>query len=177
MDAGLIEHIETLMERLASALLGAAAGFAVYRWLDLTIDQPRLALCSAGVAALAYLISNLALRSIMPRRDRFAVSPFLLREFDPLEADELILTDADRLETVQVEPEPLVLDDILAEIGPDARVVRLFDRKAMSTPMPTPGQLKSRIDDHLGRESAKLKIPDASEALWEALAELRRSLR
>jgi hypothetical protein len=66
-----------------------------------------------------------------------------------------------------------VLDDILAEIGPEARVVRLFDRKAM----PTPGQLKSRIDDHIGQAPPRAAPSDASQALSEALAELRRSLR
>ena len=69
---------------------------------------------------------------------------------------------------VQAADDALLLDDILAEIGPDSRVVRLFDRDAM----PTPAQLKARIDRHLEGERA----PDASRALHEALAELRRSL-
>jgi hypothetical protein len=79
--------------------------------------------------------------------------------------------------------EPLVLDDILAEIGSDARVVRLFDRNAMPAPALTPGQLQSRIADHLadgGPLSAPYNPPatnDASQALSAALAELRRSLR
>jgi hypothetical protein len=47
----------------------------------------------------------------------------------------------------------------------------LFDRKAM----PTPGQLQSRIDRHLGHRQSTPE--DASQALSEALAELRRSLR
>jgi hypothetical protein len=67
----------------------------------------------------------------------------------------------------------LVLDDILAEIGPDSRVVRLFDRKAM----PPPGQLGSRIDSHLDRRAREPAGEDASQALSDALAELRRSLR
>jgi hypothetical protein len=83
-----------------------------------------------------------------------------------------VLTEADRLNS-RVHGDPLVLDDILAKIGPDARVVRLFDRKAM----PTPGQLKSRIDNHLGQASSPSSQPDAAKALSDALAELRRSLR
>jgi hypothetical protein len=86
-------------------------------------------------------------------------------------ANELLLTLADRLDPA--DDDPLVLDDILAEIGPDARVVRLFDRKAM----PTPGQLKTRIDNHLGQESSPATPSDASQALSDALAELKRSLR
>jgi hypothetical protein len=41
--------------------------------------------------------------------------------------------------------------------------------------MPTPGELSDRIDRHLEREPAA--APDASQALHDALAELRRSLR
>ena len=88
--------------------------------------------------------------------------------------DELVLTDEDRLKpSLQDHDGMLELDDILAEIGSDARVVRLFDRKAM----PTPGQLKSRIDSHLEQGHVAGCAPDASQALSDALAELRRSLR
>jgi hypothetical protein len=69
--------------------------------------------------------------------------------------------------------EPLVLDDILADLGPDSRVVRLFDPAAM----PTPGQLNARIARHLDRDAAPVASHDASQALHDALAELRRSLR
>jgi hypothetical protein len=103
----------------------------------------------------------------------------LLTAADEL-GDELLLTDADRVGDellltdrvglVSQADEMLILDDILAELGPDSRVVRLFDRKAM----PTPGQLKSRIDHHIGQGPAQ---SDASQALSDALAELRRSLR
>jgi len=47
-----------------------------------------------------------------------------------------------------------VLDDILAALNPDSRVVRLFERDAIPTS----------------------PVPDASQALHDALAELRRSL-
>ena len=55
----------------------------------------------------------------------------------------------------------LVLDDVLESAAPDARVIRLFD----------PG-LESE-----GAARANTAQPDASQALTEALAELRRSLR
>ncbi len=55
----------------------------------------------------------------------------------------------------------LVLDDRLGTVSPDARVIRLFDPSlevgSVARPTPSP--------------------PDASQALAEALAELRRSLR
>ena len=66
-----------------------------------------------------------------------------------------------------------VLDDVLTQINADSRVVRLFDPKLM----PTPGQLKSQIDSHLGHGSPASGASDASQALSDALAELRRSLR
>jgi hypothetical protein len=78
-----------------------------------------------------------------------------------------VLTDADRLPV----DEPLELDDVLAELGPESRVVRLFD----PAKMPTPGQLNSRIEAYQGRSAPT--YPDASQQLSEALAELRRSLR
>ena len=102
-----------------------------------------------------------------------------------LVAEELLLTDGDRVgpAAARGDDQPLVLDDILAEIGPDARVVRLFDRKAMPAPKLTPGQLQSRIADHLADGAPRFAppntpiAPDASQALSDALAELRRSLR
>jgi hypothetical protein len=104
--------------------------------------------------------------------DRAGGDELVLAEADRFDPDELLLTAADRL-NAPAHAEPFVLDDILAELGPDSRVVRLFDRKAM----PTPGQLKSRIDDHLEQEERRSGMSDASQALSDALAELRRSLR
>jgi len=89
--------------------------------------------------------------------------------------DELMLTDADRLDPTLPDSDELVLDDILTELAPDSRVVRLFDPAAM----PTPGQLNRRIEQHLGGTAppAAPAPTDASQALYEALSELRRSLR
>jgi hypothetical protein len=65
------------------------------------------------------------------------------------------------LETAHVAADELVLDDVLESAGPDARVIRLFD----------PGLESERL------ARANSPQPDASQALTEALAELRRSLR
>jgi hypothetical protein len=204
MDAGLIDRIEINVQRSASALFAAAVGFAIYRWLDVAVLQPELGAYTGGGVAIAYLLCSRTLRAVTTKVPRFAVPVFDVREIEWIEAtdelvltdadrlasedelvltdadrlaseDELLLTDADRLEAAAApgQDEPLVLDDILAEIGPDARVVRLFDRKAM----PTPGQLKSRIDRHLGHGSSDAAQSDASQALSDALAELKRSLR
>lgn len=188
MDAGQIDKIETGADRLASIVFGAATGYAAYAGLRPLVSLPELAVCAAAAAIAAHLLCNLALNAFASRGPQFKVRAFDVREIEELEpldellltervTDELVLTDEDRLQASEElvlgdEDRLLVLDDVLAEIGPDSRVVRLFDRKAM----PTAGQLKTKIDDHLRQGSAPAQ-PDASQALSDALAELRRSLR
>ncbi|HET6942324.1 MAG TPA: hypothetical protein VFH89_09205 [Sphingomicrobium sp.] len=65
--------------------------------------------------------------------------------------------------------EELVLDDVLEAIGPNDRVVRLFE------PNDTAGKMQERIDRHL--HSGPRQVPDATQELHDALAALRRSLR
>ena len=210
MDAGLIDRIETNVERGASALFASAVGFTVYTWLGAGAFQLELGAYAGVAAILAFFLCGRVMRAVAVGKPRYLISVFDLRHVNDLGElllterdriglaselllthddqvkdelllthanrvhDELVLTDEDRLEPgAQVPDEMLVLDDILAEIGPDARVVRLFDRKAM----PTPGQLKSRIDNHLEQDHVAARSPDASQALSDALAELRRSLR
>jgi hypothetical protein len=208
MDAGLIDQIETAADRGASALLAGAVAYAAY-WVSISAGlHQSLQYVAAGTGTLAYLPCLLVLRAAADGSVRFALPEFTLRQFEYSDASdellltetvapaelllteqlapgELLLTDVDRIDPIatQVDVAPLVLDDILAEIGSDARVVRLFDRKAMPAPTLTPGQLQSRIADHLA-DGAPLSAPynspatnDASQALSAALAELRRSLR
>jgi hypothetical protein len=197
MDAALIDRIETSAGRSASALFAAAAAYATYGLLLTLGVAPELGVCAAGAGALSYLPCSRLLSVAGTRSARFDLPAFELPPFelsdaadellltDALRLDppaELILTDADRLrspdELILTDADrfdptgPLLLDDILAEIGSDARVVRLFDRTAM----PTPGQLRSRIADHLGGASPVEAPADAAQALSDALAELRRSL-
>ena len=184
MNATLARRIETAVELLAAAAFAGAVGFAV-RMVVAAVLAPMQALqATGGAGALAFVIATLAIRLASSSRATFRSPAFAPVEFEPSESDELILTDEDRLEANELvlgdadrldgppTEELLVLDDVLAEIGPDSRVVRLFDRKAM----PTAGQLKTKIDAHLRQGSAAAQ-PDASQALSDALAELRRSLR
>lgn len=67
----------------------------------------------------------------------------------------------------------LLLDDPLPAPASDSRVVQLF----ADGRMPNAGQLKDRIDRHLADGGTRAPLADASDALSEALAELRRSLR
>ena len=178
MDGGLIERIESGAARGASVLFAAASGFAAYGLSTTSGLEPQIALGAAGAGALAYLPCSRILGVGRAGSRRFGLPAFSVCDFEFVEpADELLLTDVDRVDGSA----PLDLDDILAEIGPDSRVVRLFDRKAM--PATTPGQLQSRIASHLA-DGAPLSAPsdtaaasDASQALSAALAELRRSLR
>src|SRR5437870_5428402 len=91
------------------------------------VDEPALSAYGGGASALAFLLCSRVFTAAR-RKPHFPVPVFDLREVETFESgDELLLTDADRLRPVPGQEEPLVLDDILAEIGPDARVVRLFD--------------------------------------------------
>jgi len=170
MDAGHTKRIEQGAALVAAGSLAAAAGFAAGQLLGPTIAV-------GAVTAAAFVGGLLVLRAIRPADPVFALGQFDLAELSFAPVEELVLTDADRLEAASVaetEKDELVLDDVLAGLGEDSRVVRLFDVAAM----PTPGQLKARIDHHLGKaQSPGAGLVDASAALHEALAELRSSLR
>lgn len=202
MRAIAISRAEQNVDRAASAIFAGACAYAAYMGLGLTYRMPVLGAVAGVAAVAAYLVTVRALGAVEPEARTVPLSVFDLRTLDGMEPDELLLiehyapgelllTEGDRLPdnpferaerlllehykaAEEPEPEageePLLLDDILAELGPDSRVVRLFDPEAM----PTPGQLKSKIDRHLepGEEAA-----DAGQALHHALADLRRSIR
>jgi hypothetical protein len=172
MQSASATKIEGNVDRAASALFAAAMGYAAFVWFGASAAQPLLTAETAAVAAFAFFVSVRTLGAVQPRAPKVHVPIFDLRKLDPVEPPELLLT-----ERFQPDPaasdEALVLDDILAELGPDSRVVRLFDPAAM----PTPGQLNARIERHLNGEGPPSAPPDASQALHDALAELRRSMR
>jgi hypothetical protein len=179
MNATLIDRIESNSERGAAALFGASIGYAVYTGLA-AYEIGQTSIYAAAAAVAAALLTAEVLKRVARAEAHFSVPVFGLRECDAFDDgdelllthelhDELLLTEADRLTPSS---KVLELDQVLAEIGPDARVVRLFDRNAM----PTPGALKSRIDHHLGEGSAPAAPSDAAQALSDALAELKRSL-
>ena len=100
----------------------------------------------AAMAALAFLLVCAALRRVPAEEPSYALPHFQLAPIEP----------AGRQPEIADE---LLLDDRLTAVEPDARVVQLFD------PSRTPS-----VD---GSRSA---APDASQALSDALAQLRRSL-
>lgn len=166
MRAGHVTRIERVLDAIAAAVLSASVGFGALR-LALS---PALA---AVAAVLSLCVAFVVLRAVDPV-GRYRLADFELSDMPP-QPEELLLTDADRLPLESSEPSAeLLLDDVLAQLGPDSRVVRLFDPAAM----PTPGELRARIDRHLNSSNTRPAThPDASQALHEALAELRRSLR
>ena len=169
MQAGSISRIEKNVDRAASALFATATAYAAFAWLGPQARPSMLIAVAVGIAAVAYLLSFRILNAVQPETPRLHVPVFDVRQIDSLEPTELLLTERYEPLAAVTEDDPLVLDDILEELGADSRVVRLFDPAAM----PTPGQLNARIERHLVRD-----IPqDASQALHDALAELRRSLR
>ena len=192
MNARLITRVEAGIEAAAAFLFGGAIAYAAYSWLG--SGTLHLA-CSAGAGIVTFLSCLSVMRTLTRPRPDLKVSVFNVRDIEPdlaglglsstesLDDDELVLSNADRLDPGELVlldrdrslpsgTDPLMLDDILSQIGPDSRVVRLFDRKAM----PTPAELKARIDSHLGHVPPP-PLSDASQALSEALAQLRRSLR
>ena len=151
---------EAIVDLGASAALGTALAWS----------GVQLAGALGSAAGLAGgLASWAALRRVGAKAKPFAVRVFDVREIKMEMLNELVLTDADRLapiESVEASPE-LLLDDVLPAAGPGSRVVRLFDVSAM----PTPGELKARIDRHIANPQAA--PPDASQALFDALANKR----
>ena len=175
MQARLVTRIEAGVDRAAAALFAGAAGYAAYVGFPPQPHWPVIGAEAGAVALLAFLVCFRTLNAVRPEARRLPVPIFDVREIEPIEPiepPELLLSERYEPANAGAE-EPLVLDDVLAELGPDSRVVRLFDPAAM----PTPGQLKNRIEHHLQRGAPPAPPQDASQALHEALAELRRSLR
>jgi hypothetical protein len=172
MDARRIERIEQCLDAVASAAFAAAVAFAALRF-------------GAVGATLAGAVSFVAVFRILGVIG--VTAPAFPIEFEApelpaaIEPEEMLLTDVyrpvdeeDELVLDNFLPAPdavLVLEDVLVRLSEDSRVIRLFDPAAM----PTPGEMKSRVDRHLQESPAR--TADASEELHTALADLRKSLR
>jgi hypothetical protein len=133
MIGGTIQRIELAFDAVAAVLLGASTALIL-----LQFDASNGYAAAGAAVVLAWTFYGL--RSVEPESGRHLLPRFAAPDF--------------RVE----EPAELLLDDVLTEIGPDSRVVRLFDRAAMP-------------------ESPGLDYPDASQALYDALTKLRHSVR
>lgn len=169
MTGRIAARFESLVDIGAAALFAAAIAYALHSLITGSAG-------TLGGGALAFALSFVGLRRVEPEPRHFKMRDFLIEPVAPSTYPELLLTQADRYvpaELSALRDDELLLDDILAEIGPDSRVVRLFDPATM----PTPGELKDRIDRHLDEGDPPGTPSDASRALYDALAELRHSLK
>ncbi len=154
------------MDAAAAAVFAAATAYAA---------SSLFGLAAAPSALIAFLPVFVLLRQVAADVDGFPSASFQFPElwFEEQGAYELRLTADMVLGTAAADPNELILDDVLAQLGPDSRVVRLFDPAQMFTP----GELKASIDEHLAASRSASNAPDATQALSDALAQLRRSLR
>lgn len=148
----------------------AAAGFALFR-LSPNLDvAPTTATAAASLAG--FVLAYAVMRAVAPEPRRHGLAPFKVEQIGL--PDELLLDLCYEAPEEAETDDALLLDDALGPPDPDSRVVRLFDPGKM----PTAGQLIERIDRHLAGVPRPVQtVPDASDALYQALAELRRSLR
>lgn len=153
---------------MASALFASACAYAAYRWFAMRSGPPMLGAETAAAGLLAYFLIVRALSAVQPAAARLPVPIFDVREVEPF--DDAAPRISEPVDPAGEPEDALLLDDILADLAPNSRVVRLFDPAAM----PTAGELQSRIDRHL--EGSTAHTADAAQALNDALAELRRSL-
>lgn len=150
MSAQWVDRIEAGVDLAASAIYAGATGVAL-TWLGASGTYVAV----AGMTAFGWCVYGL--RDVKPHRASFALDAFSPQSIEP------VSPNRDR-ESGEAGADALILDDVLEAIGPDSRVVRLFDRDSM--PVASPGETD--------RRSAP---PDDSQALAEALAQLRRALR
>jgi hypothetical protein len=172
MRAGQAERIETAVDCAAALLFAGGVAFVLLQvW-----GVPAF---GVAVAALSFFGAFYALGQVEPENQAYDNAPFAVREVPVFASEELMLTEADRLYPDDAPAEELLLTEALAHVGSASRVVRLFEPAAI----PTAGELKARIDRHVaaGRQGRahhdQAAPPDASQALFDALTELRRSLR
>lgn len=176
-------RFDWLVELFGAASLGLGAAIAALKAAPtMGWPGPQAMVAAAGAGL---VLGMAAMRWVKPPARSHALREFTVVALEPEEPllldrryeEPLLLTEIWR-----DEPPVLLLEDLLTEPAPDARVVRLFDPAAM----PTAGQIKQRIDRYLvdapARHSPPMPSPpyqaaDASAALFAALDELKRSLR
>jgi hypothetical protein len=169
-DARPKARFDWLIELAGAMAPALAAGFAAY------LLAPSLGFGGAGAvmvaASMGFALGYLAMRAVKPEVRAFPLSSVAVGPMAPVDTEEPLLLDI-------LYEDPLLLDDPLTEPETDSRVVQLFAH----APLPTPGQLKERIDRHLATGTMHVvhefegPAADAADALYAALADLRRSLR
>ena len=167
-----------------AAIFGSATAFAASNLLALPQASPTPLVIGSG----SFCAILLLLRLFRGASDDYVIPMFDLGAFDrelvaateasvreARESNQAFAPSGEQGFESQDQPaagdDELVLDDILAEIDPAARVVRLFQKND------TAGELQARIERHLRDVPRSIIQPDATQELHEALAALRQSLR
>ena len=171
--------LDWLVEMAGASAPAIAVAFAAFKVAPLNGWSIAPAMLIGGVATFAAAFT--AMRLIPAEARLHALPDFhgvvledeLLLDQPVAAEDDILLLDQPLLEQAAAAVAELLLDDPLPMAEPGSRVVQLF----ADGRMPSAGQLLNRIDRHLGDNGKKLPTADASDALSEALAELRRSLR
>lgn len=167
------------LELAPAALFNFAVAFAVASLVGGSAHAAFAAEAAVAAGLAAFLIAWAALRRFGSGEPGFAMARFEsapVRSYShDADQDELLLTQvfAPAGSAGGGDEDELLLEDVFETIGPQSRVVRLFQPNRV----PTAGELQARIDRHLRSGSPRPAPPDASEALHEALAALRQSLR
>ena len=162
-------RFDWLVEIGGASSLGLGGAYAALKLAPSFAIPSQAATIVAGFTFFA--VGMLVMRTAPSRPAEHTLADFAMV---PVEPDELLLdTRIEPDELLLDTPVEVLLEDTLPQPDPASRVVQLF-----ATP-PTPGQLKERIDRHLAGipVGAVPAIPNASDALYAALDELRRSLR
>ena len=179
-------RLDWLVELVGASMPAAATAFAAMKLAPINgwALSSAVLLGFGGTFAAAFI----AMRIVPAEARHLALTDFEPAAVPAVEAatDELLLVERYEAPDELYLDQPLevaasdavaelLLDDALPAPTPDSRVVQLF----ADGRMPTAGQLVKRIDRHLAEASVPAQAPssDASDALNEALAQLRRSLR
>lgn len=158
MDEPRIEAVELTILGLAAAIFAGAIAFALQM---AGFDAPIVAGSAAGTSGILFV----GLRALPRGSGRFALPAFSVPGWTEAAGGELQLAEADIVGVAE-----LLLDEPVGHAR-ESRVVALFG----GSPLPTPGEMRAAIDRHL--QGGPHSVPDAAQALSDALAELRRSLR
>lgn len=175
--AGDGERIERLIDFGVAALFAIACAFPAFMLLP-DFGQRALAVAGLlGVTAFAVALQVMARIARRPARlIQFDLTP--MPEFPSVEPLDLDLADqvGGAVATASFDDvaRAFEFDDQLPVVGPESRVVQLFGAPAQATA----GELAVRIDRHLARrDDPPAAAPDASDKLFDALNQLRSSLR
>ena len=170
MGRAAIEQMERAAELCGA--LALALGGAVSAWIATPMLVEARQPVAVGVALVGGVLGLLFVRGAGGGTVRLALPEFTIGAVTP-EAVEFAEPEA-------TDDDVLILDQPLEINLVARRVVSLFG----GDEVPTAGELQERIAKHLTAHpappvpgTAPHAVPDASDALFEALADLRRSLR